>query len=247
MRKLLLASAALLLLPMATAKADIILSGATPAASFVDLGGVGFGNAPRLITMQTNGIETGSVTPINQPQGDAVPNSGGNKSNTPTLGALGWNSGAQVGLGIDWDQTGQNGATLLSLALTIYSSNAAHTPLGTFSTAGTIQFSPADLALETGNGNSVFQFVLNSAEQAQFNSILAMSGSSGFFAGVSMSAGCGPSPCFASDDGPDSVLGFQAVPGPIVGAGLPGIVMACLGMVGLARRRISRLRGVVHF
>ena len=48
--------------------------------------------------MQTNGVETGSVIPVNQPQGDAVPNAGGNLSNTPTISALGWNFGSQVGI-----------------------------------------------------------------------------------------------------------------------------------------------------
>jgi hypothetical protein len=32
-------------------------------------------------------------------------------------------------------------------------------------------------------------------------------------------------------------LPFQAVPGPIVGAGLPGLVAGCFGLVALARRR----------
>jgi hypothetical protein len=36
-----------------------------------------------------------------------------------------------------------------------------------------------------------------------------------------------------------------SVPGPIVGAGIPGIIAGCLGLVGLARRRINRMRGAV--
>jgi hypothetical protein len=46
------------------ARADIILVGGTPNASFTDLGAQGFGNAPRMLTLQDNTFEFGSVTPM---------------------------------------------------------------------------------------------------------------------------------------------------------------------------------------
>jgi hypothetical protein len=39
-------------------------------------------------------------------------------------------------------------------------------------------------------------------------------------------------------------IDVAAVPGPIVGAGIPGLIAACFGMVGLARRRKNKDLGV---
>src|SRR5438876_9233294 len=112
MKKLLLFTTAVMFaLPFASAKADLILVGGNPpvpvatvAASFTGLGAQGFGAAPRLLTLQTNGVETGSVTPVDVTNGNAVP--GANKSTTPTLSTLGWTTGSQVGIGFNSDQSG---------------------------------------------------------------------------------------------------------------------------------------------
>src|SRR5439155_20295475 len=155
---------------------------ATVAASFTDLGAQGFGAAPRMLTLQTNGVETGNVTPVDVVHGDAVP--GANKSTTPTLATLGWDAGNRVGIGFNSDQTGGTEITMQSLVLTIFNGT---TPVGSFSVAPSLTpltFTAADFALLLGNGNAVFNFGLNAAEQAQFNTILAQPGSSGFFAGL---------------------------------------------------------------
>src|SRR5262249_17516478 len=106
---------------------------ATVAESFVDIGAQGFGNAPRMLTLQTNDVETGNVTPVDVVHGDAVP--GANKSTTPTLADLGWDAGSQVGIGFNSDQSGKTGITMQSLVLTIFNGTTA---VGSFSLAASL-------------------------------------------------------------------------------------------------------------
>jgi len=218
---LIIATCGIVAATSSVARANLVLVGpsdlpvATVAQSFVDIGAQGFGNAPRMLTLQTNGVETGNVTPVDVVHGDAV--SGADKSTTPTIGSLNWSSGANVGIGFNSDQEGQTGITMQSLVLTIFNGTTA---VGSFSLAAPVTFTAADLALQQGNGNSVFTFGLTAAEQAQFNTIAAMAGSSGFFAGLSSQLGCpagAPAGCLVSNDGPDSFIGFHfagAVPEP---------------------------------
>jgi hypothetical protein len=219
------------------ARADLVLIGGTPAASFVDLGAQGFGTAPRLLTLQTNTVETGSVTPVDIVHGDAVP--GANKSTTPTISSAGWTSGGNVGIGFNSDQSGGTGITMQSLTLTIYNGTTA---VGSFNLGPPVPltFTAANLALQQGNGNAVFDFHLTAAEQTTFNNILAMSGSAGFFIGLASQLGCPPGAppgCLVSNDGPDSFVAFaQSSAIPLPGA-LPLFATGLVGLGLLVRRK----------
>ena len=243
---LVLATCGAMVAMSSVARADLVLVGrngvfvSTVAGSFVDLGAQGFGTAPRLLTLQTDGVETGSGTPVDVANGNAVP--GANKTTTPTIGAVGWTSGSQVGIGFNSDQTGQTGITMQSLVLTIYGTNGT-TVEGTFSLASSLTpltFTAADLKLQQGNGNAVFDFGLTPAEQVQFNAILAMSGSSGFFVGLSSQLGCpggSGGGCLPSNDGPDSFIAFkQSSTVPLPGA-IPLFITGLVGLGVLARRK----------
>jgi hypothetical protein len=239
--RVVVATCAVLAATASVAQADLVLINGTPALSFVDIGAQGFGAAPRLLTLQTSGIETGFETPIDVEHGDAI--NGANKSTTPTIGVLGWTSGAKVGIGFNSDQIGGAGITLNTLTLTIFGLNTT-TVLGTFSLASPITFTAADLALQQGNGQAVFNFGLTATQQAQFNAIVAMAGSSGFYAGLGASLGCAagaPAGCLPSNDGPDSFVGFAQSAGTVPDGGSALTLLgSALFAVGMLRRKLGR-------
>jgi hypothetical protein len=260
MKRLLLAATALAAIALSAmaAKADLVLN----PVVFRDLGATGFGDAPRLLTLQANDYEAGAV--ISQGGTQTFLNNvigtqpGSICTNQNTCGALnvnqsmlvstqsvGWLTGANVGIGLDTNQTGTDpaGLTFDTLVLTIYSSTGV--TLGTFSGNGPVTITEAQLAQQQGNGNSVFDIVLNAAQQAQYDAIIAANGTN-LFAGLSASFGCLPTTtncAGGSNDGADSFLAFNQlapVPGPVAGVGLPGLISALIGMVGLHRFRRKR-------
>src|SRR5262249_5688038 len=135
------------------AAAAIVISGSAQADivflnQIVDVNGQGFGNAPRLITVQAQGnnsVESGSIGVVNGAlaavagisnnlvfQGNGVTNAGGdevnpvtagNKFNIPTLSSLNWTSGANVELLFNATEPGGNGLTINDVTLKFYNGN----------------------------------------------------------------------------------------------------------------------------
>jgi len=256
MKRFLLASTLLAGLGSAPANANLVLfdnptqpnSGDAVSQSFIDLGAQGFGNAPAMLTLHNKDIETGGVAPTGVAGGTAIVGSGdaetngNNKAAAPTLASLGWTAGNKVFVGFNSSDTGNSGITLQSLALTVY--NTANAGVATFSIAAPIQFTALDLGLQQGHGSGIFGFVLDGLQQTSFNNISGLNGN--FRVGLAASLGCAGTPsstCQPSDGGQDSFVAIAAgvpVPGPIVGAGIPGVIAGCFTLLGLARSRRRR-------
>jgi len=279
MRKLFLATTALLALSgalTAPAKADLVLSDLV----FRDLGATGFGNAPRLLTLQKDTLESGGTfytgTPNTSNTGPGstlqtgffyggIPTvtqttctsngscgaagggtrTGANESFVYTVGQLGWLTGANVGIGLDTNQTGSSGPLSFdTLTLTLY--NTAGGFLGSFSGNKPVDISEALLLQQQGNGNSVFDIRLDAAQQAQYDAILAANGgANNVYEGLRASFGCGafgPAVCgtagnFESNDGADSFVAF-AVPAVPEASTWAMMLLGFLsvGLVGRRRR-----------
>jgi len=248
MRKFLLATTALLALSgaIAPAKADLVLSDLV----FRDLGGTGFGAAPRLLTLHDNVFESGATVAgaggTTILTGGAI--SGADKSLVYNVGALGWTSGANVGIGLNTSEIGATtGLTFNTLVLTLY--NSAGVSLGSFSGDGPVFISQALLAEQAGNGNSVFDIRLDATEQAEYNTILANNGgAANIFEGLSASFGCVTPAvgCGPSSDGQESFLAFNAGIAPPVPEASTW-VMLLLGFVSVGLLGMRRSAGSTPF
>jgi len=248
MRNLLLVSAAALALASVPARADVVF-----LQSILGTTGEGFGDDHRLLDLhQESGNETGAMIPLNTCTGQAVCTGSGDKASTPTAAAMGWVTGANVGLGFDVSQTGGTGLTLNHLGFTLYTttdggltyhaiSGAGITP--TFDLGSIFQITPG-MNDTIGNGKGTNNFVLTALEQTEFNADLAAFGVGNLIVGGFGDWGCpgAQTPaCMQANDGQDSLFGFNqasvSVPGPVVGAGVPGAAFAALGLLWLGRGR----------
>lgn len=209
----------------------------------IDLGAQGFGNAPRLLTIQGKGnssFESGAIgisggsmvalTPgiadasvylgngVQNMGGDTVNPLDGNKFGIPTLGSLNWMSGADVRLVFNAVEPGGDGLTVNDVTLKFYNGDTVIAAIdGNFSLASTI----------TGNGSSGFLIEVDPMQQTFLNgAVFAMSGYSGFRIALE-------STISGASGGPESFSAISAVPEPETYA----MLLSGLGLLGFAARR----------
>jgi len=242
MKRLLLATT-MIVAAAGLSSANASLIEATPFLA--DLGAEGFGDAHRLLTLQTTPLEVGGTqagaggTTILT--GDAV--AGADKSSVTTTTALGWLTGANVGIGLNTANTGSaTGLAVNAINLQLFTSTGVL--VDTFSLASPFTLTAAQLTAQEGNGNGIFNFVLDAAEQAEFTADLIANGGA-LFVGLNASIGCasGLTSCQASD-GPDSFLAFNqasvgAVPLPASWQLMLGALVLFAGF-GVIRSRRNR-------
>jgi hypothetical protein len=233
------------------ASADLIQSGR------LDLSGQGFGNAPRLLTIQAHGnasFESGAIGIVDGAlvaltpgisdslvySGNGVTNMGGDEVNPlsdnqkfgiPTLGELNWSSGANVGLVFNATEPGGNGLVVDDVTLKFYDGN---------NVIAAIDGSFALDATDTGNGGAGFLIKVDDEQQTFLNgAVFAQAGFLNFRIALEASISGvhgGPESFSAIIANGDTVI--SPVPEPETYA----MMLAGLGLLGFTVRRRNRAR-----
>jgi hypothetical protein len=237
----------------APAGASIILD------SSIRLTAQGFGNAPRILTVQGNGTESGCVAPgpggslaggagacitsASVHDSNGVTNTGGSEVNplsdnqkfgVPTIGALGWSNASDIGLLFNATEPGGDSINIQDITLKFYNGT---TLLGAIDGQQTLA------STEPGNGVAGFAFVVDPAEQTFLNGLIFTPGG---FANYRIAV---ETTLADAAGGPDSWLAFNrngggpGVPTPFGTAPEPAIwvmMMLGFGMIGGAMRRRQR-------
>jgi hypothetical protein len=221
----------------------------------VDVNGQGFGNAPRLLTIQAQGNNTtesgvigilnGAIATVPQVSGatsaqvfmgnnvtnvggDEVNPLAGNKFNIPTLSSLNWTNASNVVLLFNATEPGGNSLNITDVTLKFYSGN---TLIAAIDGSQAFANTPA-----IGNGNAGFLFGVDAQQQAFLNTnVFSQPGSGNFRIALE-------STITGVHGGPESFSAVvaSAVPEPATWG------MMLLGFVGLGFA-FRRSRPVVSF
>jgi len=241
---------------MLAATVATVAFGSAPAGaalifdSNILVSGQGFGNNPRLLTIQGSGTESGCVgiggsgstllggvgaciADALVHDGNAVSNSGGSEVNPlsdnqkfgiPTLAELGWKQASDIGLVFNATEPGGNSINVQDITLKFYNGTTL---------LGAIDGSQTFANTNPGNGVAGFTFKVDQAEQTFLNNLVfAQQGFGNYRIALE-------STLSDAAGGPESWLAVNlgnAVPEPSTW----GLMILGIGMIGGAMRRRQR-------